>query len=151
MGFEPLPFDPIGPCLCHRNCPNFKKVSARYWSTTFGVDVPPRLAAGVLVEIDPGSAGQATCIWTATPPFIFPEVYQVIMQHFERPSVTKILWSIRFSNVLTPFEYLAIRADRVDPCNFNDQDLFQISGDVDWPQTELIRVEWWQNANDVPH
>jgi len=151
MGFEPLPFDPIGPCLCHRNCPDFKKVSARYWSNTFGVDVEPRLEEGVLMELDPGSSSQSECIWTPTPPFIFPKSFILVMRHFPQPAPFKINWECIFSIFAVPGDYLALRTDRVDPCSFSDQDLFQISGPQDWPQTELIRVDWWKNANDVPH
>ena len=151
MGFEPLPFDPVGPCLCHRNCSNFQKVSARYWVTVFGFEVVPRLAAGVLMQLDPGSTSQNQCIWTAVIPFTFPESFLLIQIHEAPASPFRINYRVEYDVFLTPLSYLSVRTDPDKSCGFNDLDLVKVSGPEDWLGSELIRVDWWKNANDVPH
>jgi len=151
MGFEPLPFDPMSPCLCHQNCPNFKRVTSRYWARIFGFDVEPRLAEGVLVELDPGSTSQGNCIWTAVIPFVFPKSFTVLMRHFPPGASLKINWEVDFSIFLLPPDYLAVRTDPQRPCSRVVLDVFKISGPELWQECELTRIEWWQNANDVVH
>ena len=151
MGFEPLPFDPIGPCLCHRRCPTFDKVAARYWVKTITFGDQPRLDAGVLMEIDPGSAGQAQCIWTPVIPFTFPDRYLYVMVHLAEPSPFPIIWRAEFDVLLTPLAYIGIETDPIPPCSAESLLLTKIAGPALWESSLSFRVEWWQNANDVPH
>lgn len=152
MPFDPLPFDPIGPCLCHRRCPTFRKVAARYWVTVDTQGVVPRLDAGVLMELDPGSAGQLICIWTAVIPFIFPESFQLIMRGFPPNAPFAINWEVVYAVFLVPPEYGAVATDPPDPCSFDTLTLLKLGPDPPtFGNSDLVRVDWWKDANDVPH
>ena len=151
VGFEPLPFDPIGPCLCHKNCPDFRKVSARYWVNVDTGGEVPRLDEGILAEIDPGSAGQSICIWTAFPPVTFPQFFQLTKQPRVLSPSEGTRWTMVFNGFFPFLDYLAFDVDFEDVCNFDTVILPKSSGEASWSDCTLVRVDWWKNANDVPH
>ncbi len=151
MGFEPLPFDPIKPCTCHQRCPNFKKVAARYW-----VKVPtggdrPRLDSGVLVEFEDASGQEIACFWRPVIPFLFPSVFFYEKRHFPEGSPFAIQWEVHFDVLLTPLAYLATNTDPPESCSYETLVLPKLSGPATWGNATAFRVEWWENANDVPH
>lgn len=152
MPFEPLPFDPIKPCLCHRRCPTFRKVAARYWVTVDTQGVVPRLDAGVLTELDPGSSDQVNCTWTAVIPFVFPEQFQILMRGFPPNAPFAINWEVIYSVFLIPPDYLAVVTDPPNPCDFDTLTAVKLGPDPPtFGNADLVRVNWWEDANDVPH
>lgn len=151
MGFEPLPFDPITPCLCHKNCPDFRKPAARYWVNVDTGGVVPRLDTGVLATIDLGSSGQSICTWSADPPFIFPQSFLLVKQPRVSIPSAGTRWTASFDQIFPSLDYLAFDVDFPDVCNFSTVILPISTAPVGWSDATLVRIEWWQNANDVPH
>ena len=151
MPFEPLPFDPIGPCLCHGNCPDFRKVASRYWVNVDTGGQVSRLEEGVLAELDPGTASIPLCIWSAFPSFQLGVLFQLTKQPKILIPREGIRWTVVFDSTLPNFDYLAFDVDFPDPCNFDTVILPISTAPAGWSDATLVRVDWWKNANDVPH
>jgi len=155
MPVEPLPADLRMLCDCTGGC-DFawegpqKRVWAR-WLQAIPVFYPI-LATGILFEIVPASIQVQNCQWlpvTDQTPFVLLEMTRVGQSPFTGTGGSYIVEGVDSIG----FAYAAQLAFTPDDCESTkliDEivDTFAppINSDV-----LLTPVEWWQNANDVPH
>ncbi len=149
MGKAPLPFDDMPKCTCHAGCPDFVNFTSRYWVVIPNPDVP-RLLAGIFMERQPFADNFKDCVWREDPPvlpfntstlrktvgFLAPPGQWEWVMVFEQP----VFGRFYRSNLIQ---------DNV-PCG-QDSILEKTQGPTGWLNTFVTRIEWWENADDVPH
>ncbi len=103
------------------------------------------------MQIDPGSASNVQCLFTPVIPFPFPFSYRLAFISFSEAAPFKIRWEVNFVLILDPPSYLAQVQDPPEPCSGEIFELPKLAGPPLWGESETFRVDWWKNANDVPH
>jgi len=150
MGFAPLPMDPRGKCFCQRGCPNFEQPTSRYWLVIqTGGDFPP-LDAGILMEFNPAQSNPQLCTWIPFP--ALPPNQLVFLTKTPAPTIPVIGYFLRVIAFIIPFAgYDTSLRKFFLPCGFDVLEIPKSQGPPGWGDAKIFRIEWWQNANDVPH
>jgi len=149
MGFEPLPFDPRGPCFCHQNCPSFERPTSRWW-TVWSNPPPtiPELGTGVLVEFDLFLPVPATCRFSAV--VLPPGVLAYSFEMAPRPPIPGPLILRTVAAITNLGPGIARNELAGEECNIP----LNIPPLPAFPQfggCNIFPVRWYENANDVPH
>ena len=155
--FDPLPFDPRNACPCHRGCPTFHKATTRIWFVVGGAPPPFEfLSDGILFligVIGPGPPDLCgplqNCAYVpATIPAPMTSGFMCKLFPLD-PPVPGTRWKITI-NFDGFADYVAADSFPGVTCD-SDLGIPFVSGPFGPLDAAITQVEWFENANDVPH
>ncbi len=149
MGKAPLPFDDMPQCTCHAGCPDFKNFTSRYWVVIPNPD-RPRLDSGIFMERKPFADNFKDCVWREEPDPGITVTSTLRKNVGFAPVPGEWIWTMVYEEPFFSIFYRAQLTNITTPCGFN-LTLPRVQGPLGWLGSTITRIEWFENADDVPH